>query len=511
MSFIYKSHRNSFFFLLTINILLSFTLCGENYYKVLGIRSNASEKEIKRAFKKLALKYHPDRNKDKVEWAKNKFTEIGNAYEVLNDKELRQIYDNHGEKGVKDHTEQKNSGHGGGFDDMWSHFFHRGHGHQQKQENEEEKNAFDGTDVEVLNMDSISRFYRRQEVWFIIFYTNNNDNKKTIDMWKEFSDKAYGIFKAGAINCASDQELCEEFTVYSYPTILYFSENSSESEEKYEDVKTPDKIFNYGAARMQNFVRVVNKENYFDFILSNPTETKVILFTARKTTPPLLKALSKYFKGKLSFGEIRQGETELVKNFESNGDGNPIKFPSIMVLTDPDNYRGVNFEGAFKRDELNKFLREYAYQPMQKKEKTATVYELNFEAYHKQRNCNEADNKNICVIKISQRESGIEEEDRKILEALTQNFVKDAFKFFYINAKKYPHFWVSFKEEDHASDIIILKGKRKRYASIKTGDDNRMNFQAIKDSLDNIISGGGSFKSLIKNLNLHNQQIKTDM
>lgn len=482
-------------------------MCGENYYNVLGIRSNASEQEIKRAFKKLALKYHPDRNKDKPEWAKKKFTEVAEAYEVLNDKELRQIYDTRGEKGVKDHTERKNSGHGGGggFDDIWSHFFNTGGGHQQK-ESEEEKNVFDGTDVEVIKMDSISRFYRRQEVWFILYYVNNPENKKTIEMWKEFATKSYGIFRAGAINCASDQELCEEFTVYSYPTIFFFSENSSDPEEKYEDVKNPDKLFNFGAARMQNFVRVVNNDNYGDFINANPSQTKVLLFTARRTTPPLFKALSKHFKDKLSFGEIRQSESELLKNFDNR------KFPSIMVLTDPENYRGVMFEGTFKRDDLNRFLREYAYQPMQRKDKVVKINELNFESYHKLKECNDSDAKNICVIKISHLSNGIAEDDKAVIESLASAYLKDAFKFYYVNPSKYPHFWVSFHSEDHGADILIIKGKRKRYSVINSVvNGSKMDIQIIKDSLDNIISGGGTFKNLIKKINLHNEQVKGDL
>jgi len=498
--------NKTLFFILVLNILLTLAFCGENYYTVLGLRRNASEKEIKRALIKLALKYHPDRNKDKPEWAKKKFTEIANAYEVLNDKELRNIYDHHGEKGVKEHTDHKNSGHGGGggFDDVWSHFFHHGGGGQQQKVSEEEKNVFENSDVEVITMDSISRFYRRQEVWFVLFYVNNEENKKTNDMWKEFSEKAYGIFKVAAINCASDQELCEEFTVYSYPSILFFSENTNDSEQKYEGPKTTDKIFSFGAQRMQNFVRVVNNENYDDFINSNPTQTKVVLFTARRTTPPLLKALSKYFKEKLSFGEIRQTETELIKKFEAN------KFPSLMVLSDPENYRGVFYEGVFKRDDLNRFLREYAYQPMQKKEKVAEIIELNFETYHKRKDCSDSDNKNICVIRVSKLPDGMHQHDKLVFESLAQNYIKDAFKFFYINPAKYPHFWVAFKDEDHEADLIIIKGKRRRYSTINSSDSNDIK-QTIKDSLDNIISGGGSFKNLVKNLNLHNEQIKSDL
>jgi DnaJ-related protein SCJ1 len=74
-------------------------LAGEDYYKELGISNDASAKTIKRAFRKLSLKYHPDKNKND-ETAAAKFLSINKAYEVLSDEEKRQVYDLHGEEGL---------------------------------------------------------------------------------------------------------------------------------------------------------------------------------------------------------------------------------------------------------------------------------------------------------------------------------------------------------------------------------------------------------------------------
>ncbi|XP_059178732.1 dnaJ homolog subfamily B member 9-like [Physella acuta] len=81
---------------------------AEDYYKILGVRKSASDKEIKKAFRKLALKYHPDKNKEKG--AEEKFLKIGKAYEILSDPEKRKQYDMNG-----DDSFNANSGHGGGF------------------------------------------------------------------------------------------------------------------------------------------------------------------------------------------------------------------------------------------------------------------------------------------------------------------------------------------------------------------------------------------------------------
>lgn len=86
-------------------------MAGRNYYDVLGVEKNATEDEIKKAYKRLAIKYHPDRNPDDAE-AEAKFKEAAEAYEVLHDPQKRQVYDQYGEEGLK------GGGMGGGFSDL---------------------------------------------------------------------------------------------------------------------------------------------------------------------------------------------------------------------------------------------------------------------------------------------------------------------------------------------------------------------------------------------------------
>ena len=72
---------------------------AQDYYATLGISRGADKQEMKRAYRKLARKYHPDVNKEAG--AEDKFKEISNAYEVLSDDQKRQIYDQFGEAGLK--------------------------------------------------------------------------------------------------------------------------------------------------------------------------------------------------------------------------------------------------------------------------------------------------------------------------------------------------------------------------------------------------------------------------
>eukprot|EP01083_Nonionella_stella_P066619 175607_1 len=68
----------------------------EDYYAILGVDKEADEKTIKKAYRKLALKWHPDRNPDNTKQAEEKFKEISKAYEVLSDPKKRRAYDHGG-------------------------------------------------------------------------------------------------------------------------------------------------------------------------------------------------------------------------------------------------------------------------------------------------------------------------------------------------------------------------------------------------------------------------------
>lgn len=107
-------------------------LAAEDYYKLLGIDRDADDRQIKKAYRALSKKWHPDKNPNNPD-AKEKFVEVSEAYEVLIDEELRKIYNQYGHDGVKQHQQGGQRG-SGGHDpfDLFSRFFGGG-GHFQGQ------------------------------------------------------------------------------------------------------------------------------------------------------------------------------------------------------------------------------------------------------------------------------------------------------------------------------------------------------------------------------------------
>ena len=85
-------------------------MAKRDFYEILDVARNADEAEIKKAYRKLAMKYHPDRNQDNPN-AEEKFKEVKEAYEMLSDPQKRAAYDQYGHAGV----DPNGMGGGGGF------------------------------------------------------------------------------------------------------------------------------------------------------------------------------------------------------------------------------------------------------------------------------------------------------------------------------------------------------------------------------------------------------------
>ncbi|RDD38578.1 DnaJ-like protein subfamily C member 10 [Trichoplax sp. H2] len=190
---------------------------GDDFYQLLGIARSADNKDIRRAFKKLALIMHPDKNKEKD--AHDKFVKINRAYEVLKDSDLRKKYDLHGEEGLKDD-----------FNKPW-----------QFQSWNYYKNQFgiydDDSEIITLNFADFSSISQSNQIWFINFYSPFCSHchhlaptyKSCIAnagymllQWRQVAKELEGIIRIGAVNCQDEQRLCNMQQIRSYPSLMLY-------------------------------------------------------------------------------------------------------------------------------------------------------------------------------------------------------------------------------------------------------------------------------------------------
>ena len=540
------------FFLFIFTIII----CGEDYYKILGVKRNASKKDIRKAFKKLSLKYHPDKNKDNPEKAKQKFIKIAEAYEVLNDDEKRKIYDTYGSEGVKQHEQGQSAGpnmnmnnfqfnfngqnfDGQSFEEIFNKFFGGGMGggfrqekrgkkgsfggfsdffggfgdmfgngnkknfnnqqYYQKNNNrnfhggfheEETPNYFENSKVILVNMNILSKIYKRKKPWFILFFSPRDRNFKNFrNLFINLSKKIDRSIKIGAVNCDTDEEICEEFDIKKINEILFLSDNIKEKNIIYNGDLSVQKLKEFGEKYLINYVIKVTDKNYKNFINKNDSLFHVILFTEKTETPSIYRIISKNYNEKFVFGMVNKNDKELINKFN-----NVDKFPSLFLLIDDENYNGIFCNTELNKENIEEFLKQF----LNRKKEKNLFPELTLNEY--------TANKHMIFILLTNSDN-IKLEDKNLLIQL-KKFYNKKIKFYYLNVKLNNKFWDSFDNEDKFMKGLILKGKKIKYIPIKRG---KFNYNDLVNIIDNAIYDGTHFKNLINELNLKDKNFNGDL
>ncbi|XP_030642047.1 dnaJ homolog subfamily C member 10 isoform X2 [Chanos chanos] len=194
---------NRTFILFIILYLVANIYSDEDYYKLLGISREASTKEIRQAFKKLALTMHPDKNPND-DTAHEKFLKINRAYEVLKDEDLRKKYDKYGEKGLQDEQQGRRY-------ESWNYYRY-------------DFGIYDD-DAEIITLDrgDFDAAVNSGELWFVNFYfprcSHCHDLAPT---WRAFAKEMDGVIRIGAVNCGDNGMLCRSKGINSYPSLYIF-------------------------------------------------------------------------------------------------------------------------------------------------------------------------------------------------------------------------------------------------------------------------------------------------
>ncbi|XP_064419676.1 dnaJ homolog subfamily C member 10 isoform X2 [Latimeria chalumnae] len=187
-----------------IVVCLTVLVCTEeDYYKLLGVSREASTREIRQAFKKLALTLHPDKNLNDPS-AHEKFLKINRAYEVLKDDDLRKKYDKYGERGLQDHQE-------GGRYESWNYYRY-------------DFGIYDD-DPEIITLDrgDFDAAVNSGELWFVNFYSPRCSHCHDLaPTWREFAKEMDGVMHIAAVNCGDNRMLCRIKGINSYPSLYIF-------------------------------------------------------------------------------------------------------------------------------------------------------------------------------------------------------------------------------------------------------------------------------------------------
>ncbi|EYU41927.1 hypothetical protein ABFS82_10G013400 [Erythranthe guttata] len=326
-------------------------------YKVLGVDKSASQREIQKAFHKLSLQYHPDKNKNKG--AQEKFAEINNAYDILSDEQKRKNYDLYGDEtgtpGYSDFTSGgpghsgfnfrpggwenmggqqgsksfsfsfggpssgKPSSSGFGFNDIFSSIFGGGMGGGGSQFGgfSSSSGSQHGTGRSAKSMQSVNaQFYRKEIVdngmtWLLFVYTSN---LKGIQHYESLVDEVatsfQGALKIGSINCESDASFCMELSVYPRrePKIFVYSYTSSDkgSLTEYDGNLDVKSLKSFCQDHLPRFSSRVNLENW-NAASEFGRIPKVLLLSTKKSTPVIWRALSGLYRKRFVFynAEVR--------------------------------------------------------------------------------------------------------------------------------------------------------------------------------------------------------------
>lgn len=227
---------------MSINVLC---VDSEDYYELLGVSRSATVKEIRKAFKKLAVKYHPDKNKNDTQ-ADAKFIKMATAYETLKDPETRKSYDLFGET-LKPNQKQSYQ--------SYSYY-----------QNEFGLYDDDPLIVTLSKADYEVNILDPTQAWFVNFYSPHCHHCHTLaPIWRELAAQLEGVVRIAAVNCEEDWVLCHQLGIDSYPTVLYYEQDAHLHEgEQYRSSRSLEDLEDFILSKISSGIREITPSSWLD-------------------------------------------------------------------------------------------------------------------------------------------------------------------------------------------------------------------------------------------------------
>lgn len=449
--------------------------CYKDYYRILGVSRNANEKEIKKAYKKLSKKWHPDvAPDDKKEEAQKRFVDIAEAYQTLKDPEKRKVYDQGGDEAVRDFEQNKNSGghggfHGGNFgggggfrftsgggginmDDIFGGFgdFFGGGGGQKRggggfgggfqgfsEESfggggfgfgggkRQKRKFFKDSDVLIITKQSKYEIDERRRLVLTIFFNSQSLQEDEEEALKNFATKYKGILNVASVDCDKLKEVCSSYGIRSVPTLKIFLEDKSRGPLEFRSIISVQNLEREVIPKLQNHMIKAGSRNIEELKQRALKENKhiFIVYPTKRTTSPIFMSLSTLFKDALLL---------LEENLDDplRGDLAAQKKPSVMWLKNIHTNELEEYTSKIDRTALSLWIQDRARRKLATPEKH--IDELT--SMKAKDACHRGDS-NYCVIAFY-RDDHSKVEALKLLKPSLAKYKDDPVTFWTLNANQ---------------------------------------------------------------------------
>ncbi|BAM41852.1 Pbj2 [Theileria orientalis strain Shintoku] len=468
-----------------------------DYYSLLGVKRNATERDIEKAFRKKAKKLHPDVNPGKEE----EFAKISNAYETLKDPSKRKIYDQYGEDGLKSdgpqarpYTHYYGDGpqtfftfEGFDFDDVFSQFsFGGGQGRNQGDRGPRTQVTFEDTIVEEMTPKEYNDSIKNVRVLNLYyFYSANNRTCSNIHRgFIETVTKFKGAIKIYRINCEKYNNFCQKNTK-SIPQIIAYKTNSSNPFVFDKEDYTMKLEIWLNKIMPSELVEIKDLKHLQTFI-ENQTMSHVVCIVKKSLFLTILKSLSVYVKSKVKIGFVRASNRELVNHFKRNR----TEGAKLYYLQDFDTMEGKSIELTL--DNFSDVLLWLNLRQNEFKKMNVGIYKELTSRLLEAGECGPKDNQ-FCFIFIKYG-NRVEYTLHRELSNISKRYSQDSVKIRYINATNQHKFVSAFglssrcPASEVCSKLVAYRGKRGKFKIMEMSLTQQNVQKFIDDVITNLVT-----------------------